>query len=81
MSDVSVPMVDVVMPVRGPAPWLESTLVGLHRQTMTDWRLVAVCHGDSPAVAQTIRRLVPGAVILTAPEQVGLPEVLNLGLA
>ncbi len=81
MSDDSVSTVDVLMPVRGPAPWLESTLDGLCRQTMTDWRLVAVCHGDSPAVVQTIRRLVPGAVILTAPERVGLPEVLNVGLA
>jgi len=81
MSEVSVPAVDILLPVRSPAPWLEATLAGLIRQTMPSWRLVAVCHGDSPSVAETIRRLVPDALILTAPEQVGLPEVLNLGLA
>jgi glycosyltransferase involved in cell wall biosynthesis len=51
------------------------------RQTMSSWRLVAVCHGESPAVAETIRSLVPDALILTAPEDGGLPDVLNLGLA
>jgi hypothetical protein len=81
MGEVSVPSVDVLLPVRSPAPWLEATLAGLIRQTMPSWRLVAVCHGDSPSVAENIRRLVPEALILTAPEQVGLPEVLNLGLA
>ena len=81
MSDGSVPKVDVLLPVRSPAPWLEATLAGLMRQTMSSWRLVAVCHGESPAVAETIRSLVPDALILTAPEEGGLPDVLNLGLA
>ena len=81
MADIAHGTVDVLLPIRSPAPWLEATLAGLIRQSLPSWRLVAVCHGDSPAVEQNIRRLVPNALLLTAPEEGGLPDLLNLGLA
>lgn len=80
MTDVDDVSIDVLLPVRSPAPWLVDTLNGLNQQTLKTWRLVAVCHGYSPDVIETIRHWVPGAIILVAAQECSFPEVLNLGL-
>lgn len=72
--------VDVLLPIRLPAPWLEETLQSLTAQTSRDWRLIAVVHGDPGGIDRTIRHHVPGATILNAPDTASLSEVLNLGL-
>lgn len=81
MSDDPVAAVDVLLPIRSPAPWLAETLAGLQRQTMGDWRLVVVVHGTDEALADVLTEAVPGCRILFVGSDLGLPEVLNTGLA
>lgn len=72
--------VDVLLPIRSPAPWLHETLESLNAQTSTDWRLVAVLHGDPEALPALIRSVTPDAMTLAAPETATLSDVLNIGL-
>ena len=81
MKILPVADVDVLLPIRGPAPWLPETLQGLLKQTGINWRLVAVIHGDDKGISELIRSLAIPASIIAAPETGNLSDVLNLGLA
>lgn len=72
--------VDVLLPVRAPAPWLQQTLAGLALQTYTNWRLLAVVHGEDRGIAEVIHESGVPAEILYAPSTLTLSEVLNLGI-
>ncbi|HBJ73291.1 MAG TPA: hypothetical protein DDY88_06230 [Actinobacteria bacterium] len=72
--------VDVLLPVRAPAPWLHLTLAGLAAQSYPDWRLLVVVHGDDNGIAELVRDSGVPAEILYAPPTMTLPEVLNLGI-
>lgn len=69
------------MPVRAPAPWLHETLAGLALQTLEDWRLVLVVHGDDDTVTSEIGECAFPVLVTHAPEELNLSEVLNWGLA
>lgn len=72
--------VDVLLPVRAPTPWLHLTLAGLAAQSYSDWRLLAVIHGEDNGIAKLIRDSGVPAAILYAPTTLTLSEVLNLGI-
>jgi glycosyltransferase involved in cell wall biosynthesis len=73
--------VDVLMPVREPAPWLEESLTALSAQTEVDWHLILVVHGADTSSSELARRLMLPVTVCRADISVGLPEVLGLGLA
>ena len=73
--------VDVLLPVRYPSPFLAETLPGLIAQTMDDWRLIVVIHGDPARLQSVIADRVPSALVLHADSDQTLIEVLNLGLS
>lgn len=73
--------VDVLLPIREPAPYVAETLAGLQAQTMEDWRLIAVIHGDPSQLKPLISAMVPAALVLQADASATLVEVLNIGLS
>lgn len=73
--------IDVLLPVRDPAPFLPETLAGLMAQTVGSWRLVTVIHGNQSKLAPLILETVPTALVLNANSDATLVEVLNLGLS
>jgi glycosyltransferase involved in cell wall biosynthesis len=72
--------VDVLMPVREPAPWLRETLNGLSAQTFTNFRLVAVIHGEDTVTSNVIQSLNSPSLVLRVPSEFSLADVLNFGL-
>jgi glycosyltransferase involved in cell wall biosynthesis len=72
--------VDVLLPIRLPAPWLSETLASLTAQTTSDWHLIAVIHGDPGDLEEVILSSTPDATIIHAPSSASLSEVLNLGI-
>ena len=73
--------VNVLVPIKGPAPWLGECLASLAQQTFTDWNLVAVIHGTDELSEQLLEACTFPLVLIHAPESYSLSEVLNLGLA
>jgi glycosyltransferase involved in cell wall biosynthesis len=73
--------IDVLLPVRTPAPWLGETLYGLRQQTYANWRLVAVIHGEDEQISSQILANFPSSIIVVVDESFGLSDVLNTGLA
>jgi glycosyltransferase involved in cell wall biosynthesis len=73
--------IDVLLPIKSPAPWLKATLDSLNAQSFTDWRLVASIHGQDKNVCNTVFEHVPNAVIVNAPREGNLASTLNVGLA
>ncbi len=71
---------DVLLPIRLPAPWIDEALQSLRAQTIADWRLIAIIHGEPGDLPAIIQARSPDAVILSAPEAASLSDVLNLGL-
>lgn len=72
--------IDVLLPIKSPAPWLGSTLESLKAQTFTDWQLVASIHGENADVRETVLAHVPDATIVNAPGEGNLASTLNAGL-
>lgn len=72
---------DVLLPVRAPAPWLSETLMGLRGQTRKDWTLLSVIHEGSLSAATEILEFFPGAQIIEVPDEFTLPQSLNAGIA
>jgi glycosyltransferase involved in cell wall biosynthesis len=72
--------IDVLLPIKSPAPWLGATLESLNTQTYTDWQLVASIHGEDPVARETVLAHVPAAQIVTAPGNGNLASTLNAGL-
>lgn len=77
MSDVTV---DVLLPVRGPAPWLSETLESLVNQTWQGWRLVAVQDGACPDVEHSLGTLGSRVEVIFVEGSPGLVALLNQGL-
>ena len=73
-------MVDVLLPIRAPAPWLEETLTALICQDFPLWNLMAVIHGDAPVEVALVQRIVPDATLIYVPSERTLVDVLNEGL-
>jgi glycosyltransferase involved in cell wall biosynthesis len=73
--------VDVLMPVREPAPWLAESLEALTRQSDVDWRLVLVIHGTDSETSAIAAGLGLPLTVCHAAESETLPRVLDLGLA
>lgn len=74
---------DVVVPVRAPAPWLSESLYSVGQQTMNDWRLLIVMDGYSEAVQEvcdTLPQTTPLRVEVLPPAS-GLVSALNHGIA
>lgn len=72
--------VEVLLPIKSPAPWLEETLESLKVQTYTDWRLVAVIHGTDQKVNQVISHSFPNALIVNGRSEGDVASTLNAGL-
>jgi glycosyltransferase involved in cell wall biosynthesis len=73
--------VQVLLPIKFPAPWLEETLDSLQKQTFTDWMLVASIHGNEPAARKIVSTFFPDAIQVEAPGSGNLASTLNVGLA
>lgn len=74
-------IVDVLMPLRSPSPWLCESLDGLREQSDIAWRLVVVIHGPGDDLIADIGRADVDAEIVHAPANLQFPEVLNVGLS
>jgi len=72
--------IEVLLPIKSPAPWLEETLESLKGQTFTDWRLVAAIHGTDPRVNQLVTHCFPDAVIVNGKSEGDVASTLNAGL-
>jgi len=73
--------VQVLLPIKFPAPWLEETLDSLQKQTFTDWKLVASIHGNEPEAEKVVSAYFPDAIQVKAPGSGNLASTLNTGLA
>ena len=71
---------DVLLPVRAPAPWLSETLIGLRNQTRKDWTLLGVIHESSLSTAVEILEFFPGAQIIEVSDEFTLPQSLSAGI-
>lgn len=80
-SESDIASIDILLPVRLPAPWLDEALAGMEAQTTDTWRLVCVVHGDVGDVPEKVTRLHPDSVVVTVPGTATLVDVLNAGLA
>ena len=75
--------VDVLLPVREPAPWLKEALVSIRDQNYSTWRLVLVTAGE----CNTIKHMVKEASLSGRVNHIhlhgtpGLVKQLNAGLA
>jgi len=73
--------IDVLLPVREPAPWLAKTLESLNAQTYTHWRLVVVIHGQSAFISELVSKMIRDYKILHCEISETLPNLLNTGLS
>lgn len=81
MTGPSDPRVDVLIPVRAPAPWLEAAIQSIEDQTAQNWHLILVMDGESQAVRAVTKRIVPdGRATLALSPGRGLVDALNHGL-
>ena len=72
--------INVLVPIKGPAPWLGECLASLEQQTLVDWNLVAVLHGTDEVAEQLLKTCAFPVALIRAPVSYSLSEVLNLGL-
>ena len=79
----NVPIVDVLLPVRAPAPWLDQALDSIVGQQMSGWRILLVMDGYSADVQNVIDELPPLTAkrVEVLPEGSGLVAALNHGLS
>lgn len=76
-------IIDVLIPVRAPAPWLAEALESVVRQTWASWRLIVVMDGYSDQVQAVCDALdtLNEVTVAAMPERSGLVSVLNRGIA
>jgi len=72
--------VDVVLPLRNPAPWLEETLIGLEQQRFPSWHLICTIHEDSLDLRERILTRFPSATVISVADDLNFPAVLNIGV-
>ena len=80
MSIKQASTVDVLLPVRLPAPWLTDTLEGLKMQTFQSWNLIVIIHGHAGDVPETVTQKFPEATVVVLPSTSSFVDVLNSGL-
>ena len=73
--------VDVLIPVRQPAPWLKEAVASIESQTHTSWRGVLVMHGEHHELDSVLSECAGDWTVIEAPKEMNLAEVLNLGLS
>lgn len=73
--------VDVLIPVRAPAPWLPQTLAGVTAMTGPTRQVIIALHGSSLEVEEAVTRSGLPATIVPVPQSATLAAVLNAGLA
>ena len=71
---------DVLLPIRLPAPWLHDTLKGLQNQSARHWTLLCVIHVGSLSARTLILECFSDATILAVPDAFTLPQSLTAGL-
>lgn len=71
--------VDVVLPLRCPAPWLDETLEGLAQQDFPNWNLICTVHDDSLELSHKVLDRFPKATIIPVSDNLTFPAVLNIG--
>lgn len=76
------PLIDVLIPVRAPAPWFREALQSVVQQTMKGWRLVVVMDGFAEDLQDACDSLPFGTPIHleVLPASSGLVAALNHGL-
>ena len=74
------PEIDVVLPLRNPAPWLDETLAGLERQNFANWNLICTVHEDSLALCDKILGHFQSATVVPVSDDLKFPAVLNVGV-
>lgn len=73
-------LVEVLLPVRSPAPWLRETLLGLREQTYQGFTLRVLLHGPGEDEITLVRTVFPTANIDQHSSETSFSEMLNLGL-
>src|SRR6516162_8782523 len=79
----SAPRVSVLLPVRDAAPWLESALRSLARQTLADHEVIAIDDGSTDGSGEMLERAARAdrrIVVRHTPPR-GLPAALGLSLS
>ena len=71
-------LITVLLPVRAPAPWLETALASVHSQTMRNWEVLGVVDGPDEEVEGVLEAF--GARMVRIDRSEGLPHALNIGL-
>lgn len=76
------PLIDVLLPVRAPAPWLTDALESVRNQSISNWRLIVVMDGFSQDVKKACGQYaVDGQLHLEElPPGSGLVSALNRGV-
>ena len=73
--------VDILLPVRSPAPWLDAALAGVRDLTGPEWHLVVAIHGSGIDIRETLRASGMPVTIVEVDDRANLAGVLNAGLA
>ncbi|MFM8350394.1 MAG: hypothetical protein ACKN9D_04925, partial [Actinomycetales bacterium] len=68
--------VDVLIPVRAPAPWLDQTLAGVAALTGPTKQVIIAIHGAGKDVEATVARSGLDATVVHVAESANLAEVL-----
>lgn len=74
------PDVDVIIPVRLPAAHLKQCIESLQQQSHAATHIIVVAHGDEAAVRLMISDEDPSITVISAPPELTLSEVRNLGV-
>lgn len=73
--------INVLMPVRYPAPWLDEAIGSIEDQTCTSWHGILVVHGEFDGIEELMSRHAASWELVRASAELNLAEVLNLGLS
>lgn len=72
--------IDVLVPVRWPAPWLAETLQSIAGQLLQPNGVIVVAHGETRELASVLRAVMPEAELVHAPSSDTFAGALNRGL-
>ena len=73
--------VDILIPVREPAPWLPETLAGVRALTGVSFNVVVVVNGPDEQTSRMVRESGLDVRMAFSPDSSNLGETLNVGLA
>lgn len=72
--------VDVLLPLKSPAPWLGETLRGLAEQDFANWNLICTIPDDSFELGHQVLESFPNASLVPVASSLNFPAVLNIGI-